>query len=356
MTNPSNNNTNTAIVLLAYNSLQLVKQFLPKIIDTTAHRNDVDIWVVDNASTDNTEKFVRENFPAVNLYVIKVNHGFTGGYSESLPHISAANYVLISSDIEVADNWFDPAIELLNSADDIAAVQPKIMSFDNRNLFEYAGAAGGFIDALGFPFCRGRLVNAVEEDHGQYDNVQEIFWASGACLFVKADLYHKSGGLDNTFFAHMEEIDLAWRFKNMGHRVLFQPASKIFHMGGYVIAYGSPGKVFRNHRNNLIMLFKNSSLANFAWKLPIRLMLDHVAIVKMLLDGNPKSSLAVVRAHISFFGNLGVWIKSRNQVRKHFKNPNRFGIYRGSLVWNFYVKGIRKFSDLNWNISSATKD
>ncbi len=338
-----------AIVLLSYNSLPLVKQFLPKILDTTPQDINHAVWLVDNASSDGTGDYVTKHFPEVNLFTIKENHGFTGGYSESLPNIPAKYYVLISSDIEVSDGWLEPSIDLLKSDPQIAAVQPKVMSFDRRNEFEYAGAAGGFIDYLGFPFCRGRLVNAVEEDQGQYDDITEIFWASGACLFIKADLYHQSGGLDNDFFAHMEEIDLAWRLKNQGYKIMYQPASTIYHMGGYVIQYGSPGKIYRNHRNNLIMLLKNGDGGKLWWKIPFRFALDYLAFVKMAVDGNPKASFAVVKAHRDFVWQFSKWLAKRKEVQKLPQKPNRYGICPKSLVWQFFALRKKKFPQLNWN-------
>jgi len=339
-----------AIVLLSYNSLPLVQKFLPLILETTPCDENHVVWLVDNASTDGTGEWVKANLPEVKIYTIKTNHGFTGGYSESLPHIPAKNYVLISSDIEVTPGWLEPGLELLESNSNVAAVQPKIMSFDRRDEFEYAGAAGGFIDFLGFPFCRGRLVNSVEKDRGQYNDSIEIFWASGACLFIKADLYHRSGGLDNDFFAHMEEIDLAWRLKNMGYKIMYQPKSKIFHMGGYVIQYGSPAKIFRNHRNNLIMLLKNGTGSKLWWKIPLRFGLDYIAFIKMLFDGNPKASFAVVKAHWQFLTMLPKWLKKREDVQElAIKNPNRYGICHKSLVFQFFALGKKTFPELKWD-------
>ena len=245
-----------AIVLLSYNSLELVVKYLPLIKDSIPAEKDYQVIVVDNASSDAIGEYVKSEHSDVRLITLKENHGFTNGYVESLAQIDAKYYCLISSDIEVTAGFTEPAIDLLESDETIAACQPKIMSWDRRKEFEYAGAAGGYIDHLGYPFCRGRMVNVVEEDHGQYDTVQEIFWASGACLFIRADLYHEAGGLDNDFFAHMEEIDLCWRLKNMGYKIMFQPKSVVYHMGGFIIKYGSPMKVFRNHRNNLIMMLK----------------------------------------------------------------------------------------------------
>lgn len=290
MDQSSKHKLETAVVLLSYNSLPLVKDFLPKIIATVPKRSDIEIIVVDNASTDGTQEYVKENHPEVSLMRFDVNVGFTGGYLKSLAQIDAKNFVLISSDIEVTENWFESAIDLLNSSDDIAAVQPKVMSYDRRKEFEYAGAAGGYIDSLGYPFCKGRLINVLEEDEGQYDEVQEIFWASGACLFIKSEAWRAAEGFDKDFFAHMEEIDMCWRLKGMGYRIMYQPKSMIYHMGGFVIKYGSPQKIFRNHRNNLLMLIKNLPLLQLLWKIPVRLILDHVASLSMLKEKKSRRS------------------------------------------------------------------
>ncbi len=348
MENPSALAKKTAIVLLSYNSLELVKKFLPRILNTIPDSPDVRLVLVDNASTDGTASYVSDRFPQVEIITIKENHGFTNGYVESLAQIKADNYVLISSDIEVSEGWFEPAIELLNSSDDIAAVQPKIMSYDRRDEFEYAGAAGGYIDNLGFPFCRGRMINVVEKDRGQYDDVCEIFWASGACLFIKAGVYHQAGGLDNDFYAHMEEIDLCWRMKGRGYRIMFQPESIIYHMGGFIIKYGSPPKIFRNHRNNLIMLIKNLPGNELLWKLPLRVFLDYVAMATMIADGNMAGAGAVLKAHGQIIRHWGKWWKKRIAVQKHVKVKKPAGIAPFSLIWQFYIEKKRKFSDLNW--------
>jgi GT2 family glycosyltransferase len=338
----------TAVVLLSYNSLSLVKNFLPKIIATTPISKEVEIIVVDNASTDGTEEYVRQNHPEVTLMRFDVNLGFTGGYLEALAQIEAKNFVLVSSDIEVTNNWFQPAIDLLNSSDDIAAVQPKIMSFDRRKEFEYAGAAGGYIDSLGYPFCKGRMINILEEDNGQFDEVSEIFWASGACMFIKSKAWRDADGFDKDFFAHMEEIDMCWRLKGMGYRIMYQPKSVIYHMGGFVIKYGSPQKIFRNHRNNLLMLIKNLPTFELLWKLPIRLLLDHAASLSMLMEKNPEGAIQVFKAHADILMNLGMWLKKRKTTQSSIKNANNVGIYHQSLIYQFFVKGKKKFSDLGW--------
>lgn len=338
----------TAIVLLSYNSLALVKDFLPKIIATTPTTSDVKITVVDNASTDGTKEFVESNFPNVELMRFDVNQGFTGGYLKSLAQIEAKNYVLISSDIEVSPGWFQPAIDLLNSSNDIAAVQPKVMSFDRRQEFEYAGAAGGYIDAFGYPFCKGRLINSLEEDNGQYDEESEIFWASGACMFIKSKAWRDAQGFDKGFFAHMEEIDMCWRLKGMGYRIMYQPKSKVYHMGGFVIKYGSPEKIFRNHRNNLLMLIKNLPTFQLLWKIPIRLLLDHAAALSMLKEKNVEGGKMVFKAHADILSNLGFWLKKRKATQATKTKVNDTGIYHGSLIYQFFVKGKRKFSELGW--------
>lgn len=338
-----------AIVLLSYNSLPLLKKFLPKIINNTPKTDDFQIFVVDNGSLDGTLEFLNSEYPDVGNLRIEINKGFTNGYVESLKQIESKYYCLISSDIEVSPNWIEPILSLLDSDSEIAACQPKIMSFDRRNEFEYAGGAGGFIDHLGYPFCRGRIVNSVEEDNGQYDQIQETFWASGACLFVRADAYHKSGGLDNDYFAHMEEIDLCWRLKNMGYKIMFHPDSKVYHMGGFIIKYGSPGKVFRNHRNNLIMLLKNLPPYEGLWKIPLRFIMDFLTILKMIMDGNFKTIPAISRAHIQFLIYFPKWYSKRIEAKKLWKNPNLRGVYPKSMVWNFFAKGLKKFSDFNWN-------
>lgn len=338
-----------AIVLLSYNSKPLVEQFLPKIIATTPNTGEYEVVVVDNASTDNTYEFVAQNFPQVRLIQLAINKGFTNGYCASLSQIEAEYYVLISSDIEVAENWLEPIIALMDSDKSIAACMPKVKYFHKRDEFEYAGAGGGFIDFLGYPFCRGRIIKDVEIDHGQYDDAHEVFWATGATMFLRADLYHKAGGLDNDFYAHMEEIDLCWRLKNMGYKIMVCPQATIYHMGGYIINYGSPAKVFRNHRNNLIMLTKNLPFGQLLYKLPIRFFLDWLVFLKMTVDGEAKAATGVLKAHYEFFRYLPHWLASRRKAQLLVSaTPNTYGIYHKSIVVQYFLKGKKKFSDLNW--------
>lgn len=336
-----------AIVLLSYNSLELLKKFLHIIQANTPKSDDYQIVVVDNASTDNTWEFLGEQEDIRRLR-IEVNKGFTNGYVESLSQIDAEYYCLISSDIEVGENWCAPIVNYMDAHPNVAACGPKIMSYDRRDEFEYAGAAGGFIDYLGYPFCRGRLVNVAEKDEGQYQDAREVFWVSGACMFVREETYHKAGGLDNNFFAHMEEIDLCWRFKLMDHEVHIYPESKVFHMGGFIIKYGSSAKVYQNHRNNLVMLLKNLPFEQLIWKIPLRMCMDVLTLLKMYLDGEFKASTGINRAHYHFLLYFRRWWKSRGDAQKLKTNPNLRGIYPKSLVWKFFVQKKTHFSDLPW--------
>ncbi len=339
-----------AIVLLCYNNKDLVQAYLPIIKATIPQHKDYHIAVVNNAGNDGTDTWVEENYPEVQLVQIAINKGFTNGYVESLPEVKAKNYVLISADVEPAENWLLPALDLLESDDSIAAVQPKVMSWDKKDTFEYAGGAGGYIDYLGYPFCRGRLVDSLETDQGQFDDVRPIFWASGCCLFIKSEAWEKSGGFDNDFFAHMEEIDLCWRLRQMGYEILFEPKSVVYHMGGSVIKYGSPAKTFQNFRNNGVLLIKNLPLSTLLWLIPLRVLLDWAAMLNMFKNGDFKIGWAVIRAQWSLFSRFGFWCKKRKTVSKlRTRSANDFGVMQKSLVWAFFAKGNRTFSQLNWD-------
>ena len=335
-------------MLLSYNCQHLLKDFLPKVIATTPNSSDYKIIVVDNASTDGTDEFLKSEFPQIDTVTIPVNKGFTNGYAESLARIDAQYYCLLSSDVEVSENWLEPVISLFDQDEKVAVIQPKIRSFFERPSFEYAGACGGYIDTLGYPFCRGRIFFDVEEDKGQYQSVEEIFWASGACFFIRANIYHELGGLDDDFYAHMEEIDLCWRIKNRGHKILVCPDSEVFHMGGAVITYGSPAKIFRNHRNNLIMLVKNLPGQELLWKLPVRFLLDYLAMGKALVGRDPKGAWAIVRAHFSFLSGWGKWRRKRKAEKQWVTQRNRKGIYPKSIIAAYFLKGRRRFDQLGW--------
>jgi hypothetical protein len=339
-------NKKVGVVVISYNGKELLKKFLPKIIDT--QYNDFEVYIIDNASTDGTREYVESSYPQVRVIRIPVNKGFTNGYVEGLAQISNEYYVLVSSDIEVSENWIHPVIELMESDLSIAACQPKIKSYDNKSMFEYSGSAGGFVDYLGYPFCRGRMFFSMEEDNGQYDDIREVFWASGGCLFIRSELYNKVGGLDNDFYAHMEEIDLCWRLKNMGYKIMVCPSSIVYHVGGHIIAYGSPGKIYRNFRNSLITNLKNMTLKELVWKIPLRMMLDNVYQIKSLLSGNFVEFLTISKAHLHFVIYLPKWIRKRNEVKKMINNRNTNGIYPKSIVWEYFINKKEKFSNLKW--------
>jgi GT2 family glycosyltransferase len=332
-----------AVVILNWNGMKMLEQFLPSVI---AHSSNATIYVIDNASTDQSVKLVKEHFPSVHIIVNEENNGYSSGYNAGLKHIDAAYYVLLNSDVEVKPNWLEPIIKMMDEDRSIAACQPKILSYHDKSMFEYAGAAGGFIDKDGFMFCRGRIFNQFEKDEGQYDGVKEIFWASGACLFIRADLFHQIGGLDDDFFAHMEEIDLCWRLKNQGYRILFNSESVVYHVGGGTLSKNNPIKTYLNFRNNLYLLTKNYVESNFALKLFYRLILDGLAAFKFLLDGHPDHSWAILKAHFSFYKNFNRFYKKRRQSKLSESSYNPVGEFKRSIVFYYFVKRVRIFSKL----------
>ncbi|MEZ4946336.1 MAG: glycosyltransferase family 2 protein [Cyclobacteriaceae bacterium] len=328
-----------AVVILNYNGKELLEKFLPSV---TQWSGDAQIIVADNSSTDQSVEFVRQAYPQVKLISISSNLGFCGGYNFALQQVEAEYYVLLNSDVKVTPNWLEPMITLLDSDKNIAAVQPKILSYKEQQLFEYAGAGGGFIDALGYPFCRGRIFDKVEKDHGQYNDIVPIFWTTGACMVIRAELYHSMGGLDETFFAHMEEIDLCWRLNRAGHKVMYCGNSTVYHVGGATLNKSNPRKTYYNFRNGMIMLIKNLSIGQLLYKLPIRIGLDWIAALKFLVTGYGKDFLAVLKAHfyiiIHFFG-----LFSKRPSGLPYKAHQT---YKGSILIDYYLKGRKKFSDL----------
>ena len=288
-----------AVVILNWNGRKFLEQFLPGVINNS--KGQAEVIIADNASTDDSVSFLKNNFPRIRIIQNRINGGFARGYNDALAQVDAKYFVLLNSDIEVTPNWIQPVINLMESDKQIAACQPKLMSFYNREKFEYAGAAGGYIDKYGYPFCRGRLFQTMEGDGGQYDDETEIFWATGACLFVRSDIYKELGGLDEQFFAHMEEIDFCWRVKNHGYKIMYCPDSTVYHVGGGTLPNKSWKKTYLNMRNNNIMLYKNLP-DNRLYKVFIaRLVLDGVAAIKFLFDGGFMDLFAVVKAHWDFF-------------------------------------------------------
>lgn len=331
-----------AIVILNWNGRNFLERFLPGVVD---HSKGARIIVADNASTDDSLSFVQNNFPQVELIVNAENGGFAKGYNDALEHVSATYYLLLNSDVEVSENWLEPLYRAIRE-EHIAAVQPKILAHHDQNQFEHAGAAGGFLDKNCYPFCRGRIFNALEQDHGQYDGETEVFWTSGACMLVRADVFHELGGFDADFFAHMEEIDLCWRMKRLGYKLKVIPSSKVYHVGGGTLNYNSPNKVYLNFRNSMYMICKNYQGFLFG-KLFYRMLLDGAAGLQFLLTGHFSYFRAVLRAHGSFYRNFSKTMKKRRAFRPEKQKFNAAGLYTGSILWAFFFKGIRKFSDLN---------
>lgn len=337
----------TAVVILSYNGKKWHELFLPGIVNEAGE--DYEVVLVDNASTDDTLQYVQQNFPTVKTLQIAVNRGFANGYYEALRQIQAKYYVLLSADFEVAHNWFPPLLHAMQRYEGLAACQPKIRYWREREYFEYAGAGGGFMDNLGYLFCRGRLFADLEKDHGQYDDDVETFWASGGCLMIRADLYHQVGGLDPDLYAHMEEVDLCWRLKNAGYRIGYIGGSTVYHVGGSVISYGSPQKLYYNFRNSLILLLKNERGSKLLWLFPLRLVLDGIAGVQMLLKGQFRETFTIVKAHFHFYGSIGKWWKRRKAAQKLVSHRNEEGLFRKSIVWQYFALKRKTFDKLDFH-------
>ena len=331
-----------AVVILNYNGKKFLEEFLPNVIENT-NADLADIVVADNASTDGSVDFMRERFPEIRLIENGFNGGFATGYNLALRQIEAEYFVLLNSDIEVTPNWIEPVVELMDADRNIAACQPKILSYYEKQKFEYAGASGGFIDRYGYPFCRGRLFQHLEEDLGQYDDSCEVFWATGACMFVRADLYLKYGGLDDSFFAHMEEIDFCWRMKNMGYSIYCCPQSKVYHIGGGTLPKSSSRKTYLNFRNNLSLIYKNLPSKHVSWIVAYRILLDWVAAIKFLFGGGLKDFWAVIRAHFAFYKRIPTLRKFRKEHPS--RQVNR--MYMGNIVFESFLKGVKRYSDLD---------
>jgi len=330
-----------AVVILNYNGKRFLERFLPGVI---AHSRDTaDIIVADNASTDDSVSFLEKKYPGVRLIQNAKNQGFSTGYNLALKQVEADYYILLNSDIEVTSNWIKPMIDLMESDPLIAACQPKIRSLEQPELFEYAGAGGGFIDKFGYPFCRGRLFLHLEEDLGQYDDDLEVFWASGACMFVRADLYHKHGGLDDSFFAHMEEIDFCWRMKNQGFKIMYSGKSTVYHIGGGTLSKKSSRKTYLNFRNNLSLLYKNLPQKQLFRVIFLRLILDGVASLKFLFEAGFADFFAVMRAHLHFYRKLPQLRKKRSNIHPHPVNR----VYQKNVVFEHFVLKKKCFTSLN---------
>jgi len=336
----------TAVVILSYNGKKWHDLFFPKIIAEAY--TGYDVILADNASTDDTLAHVKMYYPEVQTLHIETNHGFANGYFEALKRVKAKYYILLSADFEVTEGWFPPLHQLMERYADVAACQPKIRYWKEREKFEYAGAGGAFMDKYGYLFCRGRIFFDMEADQGQYDDEIEVFWASGGCFMVRADLYHQVGGLDKDLYAHMEEVDLCWRLKNAGYKIGYTGKSTVYHVGGSVISYGSPQKLYYNFRNNLVLLIKNERTSKLLWLFPLRMVLDGLAGLRLLLKGDFKQTYTIMKAHFHFYGTLGKWLSRRRENKKLVTKRNDSCIYPRSIVVDYFLSKKKKFPELNW--------
>ncbi|PWH82486.1 dTDP-Rha--alpha-D-GlcNAc-pyrophosphate polyprenol alpha-3-L-rhamnosyltransferase [Algibacter marinivivus] len=326
-----------AVVILNWNGEKLLEQFLPSVIQNS---KTAKIYVADNASTDNSITFMKTNYPEITIIQNNENGGYAKGYNDSLKSIAADVFCLLNSDVEVTQNWLNPIIDTFNKDANTAIIQPKILDYKNKDYFEYAGAGGGFIDKYGYPYCRGRIFDTLENDQGQYNDTTEIFWASGACLFIKNAVFKALNGFDEHFFAHMEEIDLCWRAKNLGYSVKYVGASTVFHVGGATLKNTNPQKTFLNFRNSLFAITKNAN-GFLLGKLFVRLVLDGIAGIKFLIELKPNHLLAVLKAHFSYYYHLNRLLKQR----KNIKNKTNY-YQRTSIVVDYFVNKKTNYKSL----------
>jgi GT2 family glycosyltransferase len=334
-----------AVVILNWNGKSFLQKFLPSVVSCNCSFSE--IIVADNASTDDSIAFLKENYPAIKIIVNQENGGFAKGYNDALKHVQAEYYVLLNSDVEVSAGWIEAVIALMDTDKNIAACQPKIRAYNDREFFEYAGAAGGFIDKYGYPFCRGRILDHLEKDKGQYDDVREIFWATGACMFVRSECFHKVNGFDEDFFAHMEEIDLCWRLKNLGHKIMYCPDSTVYHVGGGTLSKTSPRKTYLNFRNNLQLICKNHPPQYFVPKLLWRMILDGIAGIKFLISGQFTHFVAILKAHFSFYASFSGTMKKRRALKKEITQHTTSAVYLHSIISDFYLRGKKTFLEID---------
>lgn len=329
----------TAIVILNWNGKKLLEQFLPSIVKFSS--DEAEIYVADNASEDTSISYIKHHFPSVKIVKNAENGGYAKGYNDALQKINADIYCLINSDVEVTQNWLNPILTVFNTDENTAIIQPKILAFKDKINFEYAGAAGGFIDLYGYPYCRGRVFNDIEKDRNQFNDVSEIFWASGACFFIRSKVYHQLNGFDEDYFAHQEEIDLCWRTQNIGYKVKYVGNSTVFHVGGATLKETDPQKTFLNFRNSLLNVVKNVPKKWFLFVVFSRLLLDGIAGLKFILELRPIHSLAILKAHFSFYTNFYKFLKKRKVLQK----KSNYNLHT-SIVWQYFILGRKKFKDL----------
>jgi hypothetical protein len=339
--------SSVAVVILNWNTRSMLERFLPDVLKNSNHPG-VTVVVADNGSTDGSQELVKEKFPAVSLIRLDKNYGFAGGYNRALQQIDATYSVLLNSDVIPAPDWLMPLVRHMESTPDCAACVPKIKDLKNPEMFEYAGAAGGFIDKWGYPFCRGRIFDQIEKDHQQYNEAGDIFWGSGAALLVRTSEFNQSGGLDEHFFAHMEEIDWCWRMKNRAKSIYYIPQSEVFHLGGGTLNAMSPHKTYLNFRNNLFMLYRNLPSNKLRKTILTRLLLDGVAAIKLLISDGFGHTRAVYRAHRDYFKRIPDLRRERNNLLKNVTTTTHTEIYPQSIIMDFFLRGMKRFSDLDF--------
>ena len=337
-----------AVVILNWNGVSWLEKFLPSVIKYSNIPN-AKVVVIDNASTDNSVEYLYKNFNTVQVIINKTNGGFAKGYNDGLKHVNADYFILLNSDVLVTENWLNPLLLLMNDNNNIAACQPKILAYNSKEHFEYAGAAGGFIDKFGYAFCRGRFFDFIENDEGQYQTESEIFWATGACLMIRSDIFNACGGLDEDFFAHQEEIDLCWRLKNAGHKIYYQPNSIVYHVGGGTLNALSPFKTYLNFRNNLFLLYKNLPPKYLYKTIPFRIFLDYVAFTRFLFTAQFTHAKAIFNAHLDFVKAIKQLRKKRKLVLFASDADFTSSVYLGSIVYEYFIKRKKKFTELNRN-------
>ena len=328
-----------AIVILNWNGKKLLEQFLPSIVNFSLR--EATIYLADNASTDASISYVKEFFPAVKIVKNRINGGYARGYNDALKSIDADIYCLLNSDIEVTENWLKPIIKVFKNDKKTAIIQPKLLDFKDKTKFEYAGAAGGFIDLFGYPYCRGRIFNHLETDKAQFNDETDILWASGACLFIRSNVYHLLDGLDEDYFAHQEEIDLCWRAKNCGYKIKYVGTSTVYHIGGATLQETNPQKTFLNFRNSLFNILKNIPKKLLLYVLFSRLILDGIAGIRFILELRPVHTLAILKAHLSFYKNFFKFLEKRKKLNK----SQDYKLFN-SIVWQHFILGRKKFKDL----------
>lgn len=329
----------TAIVILNWNGKKLLEQFLPSVVNFSPE--EATIYVADNASTDDSIKFIKEYYPSVKIVENAVNGGYAKGYNDALQHIDADIYCLLNSDIEVTENWLTPVIDVFKKDESTAIIQPKLLDYKDKTKFEYAGAGGGFVDLYGYPYCRGRIFNHLEKDNGQFNDISDIFWASGACLFIRSKVYHQLGGFDEDYFAHQEEIDLCWRTQNEGYNIKYVGTSTVYHVGGATLQETNPHKTFLNFRNSLLNVVKNVPKKWFLFVVFSRLVLDGIAGIKFALELRPVHTWAIVKAHFSFYRYFYRFLKKRKKLQK----KSDYNLHT-SVVWQYFILGRKKFESL----------